>query len=376
MMESVYETAGGPPLILGVGALARLADHDIVAGRPAVIIADAAVAAAGIVARIERSVDAIATFVTPPAEPTSDSVDAAADVVRGAPNDVVVIGVGGGSALDTAKQAAAVGADVHSVEHYTLSAHSMPPRRSLIAVPTTSGTGAEVTRTCVLTDRLGRKVWTWDQRLVPDLVVLDPSTTVSVPAPVTASTGLDAFVHAVEAATGLRTTDSVRAAARQAIDLIVRHLPTAVARGDDLDARQAMQEAAYFAGVAIDGGGTGVAHAIGHALGVLAHVPHGVAVGTAFVATLDWSIEGAPDRYANADVTAEVLSSLIDAASFSQALRGLPALSVDVDELAAATRAPENLPMWDNNARVGSPADAEHLAERTIATFRALQGSR
>ena len=184
------------------------------------------------------------------------------------------------------------------VEHYALGANPLPGHRPMVAIPTTAGTGAEVTRTCIVTDRDGRKVWTWGDELLPDLVVLDPASTVTMPSHVTAATGLDAFVHAIEAVSGRRSTALVTAPALHALRLVLDHLPIAVTQPDDLDARQAMQEAAFLAGLAIDGGGTGIAHSIGHALGTLAHVPHGVAVAIGLAAALEWNVDGAPGAYA------------------------------------------------------------------------------
>ncbi len=235
----------------------------------------------------------------PAGEPDASSVDAAAELVRSMPG-AIVIGVGGGSALDTAKQAAVVATAAMGVEHYALGANPLPGHRPIIAIPTTAGTGAEVTRTCIVTDRDGRKVWTWGDELLPDLVVLDPASTVTMPAHVTAATGLDAFVHALEAVSGRRTTALVTAPALHALRLVRRPPPDRRRRPDDLDARQAMQEAALLAGLAIDGGGTGIAHSIGHALGTLAHVPHGVAVAIGLAAALDWNVDGAPDAYTSA----------------------------------------------------------------------------
>src|SRR3954447_26482506 len=96
----------------------------------------------------------------PAGEPTVASVNAAADAVRRLP-EAVVIGIGGGSALDTAKQAAVVAAGASGIEPYLLCANPFGGRRPIIAIPTTSGTGAEVTRTCILSDAGGRKLWTW-----------------------------------------------------------------------------------------------------------------------------------------------------------------------------------------------------------------------
>src|SRR5690606_28656964 len=153
-------------------------------------------------------------------EPTAWSVDAAADAVR-AVREPVVIGVGGGSALDTAKQAAAVAGGPFGLEHYVLGAHALPVGPPVPDIPTTSGPGSEVTRTCVLRDRAGRKVWVWADALRPRLVLLDAAATVTLPPTITAATGLDAFVHAVEAVTGRRTSRDVATSAHRAIRLII-----------------------------------------------------------------------------------------------------------------------------------------------------------
>jgi alcohol dehydrogenase class IV len=251
----------------------------------------------------------------------------------------------------------------------------------MIAIPTTAGTGAEVTRTCIVTDRDGRKVWTWGDALLPDLVVLDPASTVTMPTHVTAATGLDAFVHALEAVSGRRSTALVTAPALHAMRLVVDHLPIAVAAPNDLGARQAMQEAALLAGLAIDGGGTGIAHSIGHALGTLAHVPHGVAVAIGLAAALDWNVEGAADAYASAAAALgrpaaelpDLLAELLAAVTLSAAIRRLPALELEPDQIAASMVAEENLPMYRNNCRLADDAERRHLAVRTLAVWNELR---
>lgn len=322
----------------------------------------------------------VEVYVVPPTEPHAASVDAAAQLVRATP-DAIVIGVGGGSALDTAKQAAVVATAPMGVEHYALGANALPGHRSMVAIPTTAGTGAEVTRTCIVTDRAGRKVWTCGDELLPDLVVLDPVSTVTMPAHVTAATGLDAFVHALEAVTGRRGTALVAASALHALRLVVDHLPSAVTEPDDLDARRAMQEAALLAGLAIDGGGTGIAHSIGHALGTLGHVPHGVAVAIGLAAALDWSVEGAPEAYSSAAAVLGrpvgelpgMLCELLTAVGLTGAVGRLPELEIQPDELAAAMIAEENLPMYRNNCRIADDAERRHLAARTLDVWNDLR---
>ena len=151
------------------------------------------------------------------------------------------------------------------------------------------------------------------------------------------------------------------ASALHALRLVVDHLPIAVAEPNDLEARQAMQEAALLAGLAIDGGGTGIAHSIGHALGTLAHVPHGVAVAIGLAAALDWNVDGAPDAYTSAAAALgrpvgelpDLLAELLAAVTLSAAIRRLPELELEPDQIAAAMVAEENLPMYRNNCRLG-----------------------
>ena len=306
-------------------------------------------------------------------EPTSQSVDDAADVVRDAGSPVVV-GIGGGSALDTAKQAAAVAGGPFGVGHYALGANALPVGAPVVAIPTTAGTGSEVTRTCVLTDQNGRKVWIWGDELLPRLVLLDPTATATLPPHITAATGLDAFVHAVEAVSGRRSSTAVATSALRAIRLVLDHLPAAVADGSDLDVRLAMQEAALLAGLAIDDGGTGIAHSIGHALGTLAHVPHGVSVAVGLGAAIDWNIDGAPESFASVagvvgvPVTAlgDVYRTLLEASGFSLALVGVGPLSVDPADLAETMVAVENRPMYDNNCRLADDGERLALARSTL----------
>ena len=199
--------------------------------------------------------------------------------------------------------------------------------------------------------------------------------TVSVPPHVTAATGLDAFVHAVEAVTGRRTSEHVAAAAMEAIALVADHLAVAVEHPDDLDARRALQDAAMLAGMAIDAGGTGIAHAIGHSLGSLGHVPHGVAVAAGLRAALEWNIAGGDGAYepvatalgcSLADVPSRV-DALLDGCRFADVVRRVGPLAIDVDELAQMLVADENRPMHDNNCRLAGDDDRRHLAESTLS---------
>ena len=372
----VPQIFGGPDALNQLPALVQASGAQSVA-----VIADAAVEGNGFLERLKAVLPGIQTFIVAPGEPTCAETNRAADFARTLLNPLI-LGVGGGSALDIAKQVAAVIRAPQGIEHYLLCANPFAGRAALITVPTTSGTGAEVTRTCVVSDDAGRKLWTWGEELLPDAVILDPAVTASMPPFVTAATGLDALVHAIEAATSGRHNEVARASALQAIRLIRQALPRAVQDGSDLLARQQMQEAALLAGIAIDNCGTGVAHCIGHALGTLYHLPHGVAVTVALEAALPWNIkesaayEGVAQAFGvSVPELPAAFSALLDATGLNEAVRRALEVQIDPAQLAALMRAPENLPMLSNNARLAQPADDLLLAEATARLWAARLGA-
>jgi alcohol dehydrogenase len=347
-----------------------------------VLIADQAMVEGGYTQKIKEALKKypVGEHIVPAGEPTVDSVNAAALFARSYPR-AVIIGVGGGSALDTAKQAAAIVPSHEGIEHYLLGANPFPGRRHLIAIPTTAGTGAEVTRTCIVSDSSGRKLWTWGNELLPDAVILDATVTATVPATVTASTGLDAFTHALEANTGGRKNAISSAAALQAIRLVRRHLPAAVRNPQDLEARAALQQAALLAGTAIDNSGTGIAHCIGHALGTLYNVPHGTAVTLGLEASLEWNIAGSSEAYKDAADVFHVkphdlptaFKKLLEDSHFVDAVRGLKDADLDANAIAQTMNAPENQPMLQNNARVVNETDRLELAKRTVLAWHRIR---
>ena len=358
-----YELGKVPHILVGSEHLKNLPELvQSLSGESVVFIVDSAVAKGDYFKALQGFGLPMSTFVMPASEPCVATVNAAVEIARQQPQTVVV-GIGGGSALDTAKQVAAVIASDKPIEHYLLCANPWYGRRPIIAIPTTSGTGSEVTRTCIVTNAEGRKMWTWGDELLPDIVILDPVATVSMPEWVTVSTGLDAFVHALEAATGQRRNMISRGLALQAIRLIFYNLHVAVTEPQNLEARQAMQEAAMLAGMAIDNCGTGIAHCIGHALGTLYHIPHGVAVTLALQASFDWNIEGGEIPYRE---VSEIFGVYVKAMpiTYRELLHKLkfadvvkPEFDLDAEDIAKMMAAPENLPMLTNNWRFADEKD-------------------
>lgn len=208
--------------------------------------------------------------------PTVDNVEQALNMYRELGCDSL-IAIGGGSSMDCAK---AVGARVvypnktlNQMRGVLRVLHRLP---TLIAIPTTAGTGSETTLAAVITDA-PRKYAMMSFPLIPRYAVLDGKLTCSLPPQLTATTGMDALTHAVEAYIGRSTTAQTRRLALEAVELVFTNLKTAYSQGDNLEAREKMLLAAYKAGIAFSKSYVGYVHAVAHSLGGKYNTPHGLA---------------------------------------------------------------------------------------------------
>ena len=179
----------------------------------------------------------------------------------------IVIGFGGGSAIDTAKGII-----------YFSGLKNLAPKPLFVAVPTTSGTGSEVTAATVITDSENKsKHLIFSEDILADVAILDPGLTVSVPSAVTANTGMDVLTHALEAYVALGANVFSDAMAEKSVELLLKSLLSCYRDGSDLRSRTMMQEASTLAGIAFNTAGLGVNHSIAHQLGGTFHIPHGLA---------------------------------------------------------------------------------------------------
>lgn len=250
--------------------------------RHALIITDQGIRALGLLRRLEIALTDNHIFYTiydkTVANPTTVNVEEAVALYHAQECDCI-IGFGGGSSMDCAK---AVGA---RIAHPRLSLAKMKGILKvwkklplLIAIPTTAGTGSETTLACVITDAETRHKYVINSfPLIPHYAVLDPKVTLSLPPHITATTGMDALTHAVEAFIGRSTTRGTRKNALMAVKLIFENLDTAYADGNCVNARRNMLHAAYYAGCAFTKSYVGYVHAVAHSLGGEYNVPHGLA---------------------------------------------------------------------------------------------------
>ncbi len=210
-----------------------------------------------------------------------------------------ILAMGGGSVIDAAKFLWA------QYEHPQLVlTRTSPPtietlrqKARLIAVPTTAGSGSEASQAAVLSGENGAKIPYVSPHWVPDIVILDPTMTVSLPRELTIATGFDALTHAVESAVSSLGNPFLRAVAATSVRLVIKHLPDASENPQDLAARGGMLEAAFLAGICQSTASTGAAHALSHATSKMFGAQHGASTGFFMVPTMRWNLTKAATVY-------------------------------------------------------------------------------
>jgi len=273
------------------------------------VLADPGVVAAGLLAPVTESLAAaglayvVYTQVVP--NPDTGSVDAAVAAFRESQADAIV-GIGGGSGLDTAKAVRLVAggpAEGRVAEYaYRMGDQARPHPRQLppyIAIPTTAGTGAEVTPWAVITDAADKfKFGVGGPRSVPTIALIDPELMLTLSPFLTAATGMDSLTHCIEAYVSTNHNPALDPMILYGIELVGLSLPVAVAQGANRDARYDMAQAAYIGGVAISSKWLGACHSLAHQLSGFANVQHGLANAIMLPHQMEYSLPGAIERYA------------------------------------------------------------------------------
>lgn len=289
-------------------------------------------------------------------DPTDVSIDQGVEVFRSGGYDGLV-GLGGGSAIDTAKAIGAVaanGADrVVTLRNNPPAIQSMLP---LLAIPTTAGTGSEVTNMAVFTEVAnGFKGGLSNIILRPGVALVDPELTISMSRTMTIGTGVDALTHAVESYATKNDNPFSDALALYAIELIVTALPVAAEDGDDIEARGSMSLAAAMAGVSFSMSGLSANHGISHALGEKYHLHHGLACGVALAAVMEYNLEVRQSKIARL------------APVFGVETQGLDEREAALAATAAMRRFVKDLGVYDMvREGIGGPIDVQDIAERSM----------
>lgn len=287
----------------GVGAVTTLPDEiRAVGGTSVLLVSDPGLVAAGVVDRVAALLrkdglePAIFTEVEP--EPDAKGVMAAAELARSSSADVVV-GVGGGSALDTAKSAALMARNPGHIRDY--SGLNVPSERGIpvIALPTTAGTGSECAIWAVISEKQKHdKYGVGGRNMTAAVALCDPALTLTLPARQTVSTGADALAHALESYVNKATQPISEALSEKAMELIARSFRSAVFQGADIDARSDMMIAATMAACAFAPTRLGLAHAMAMPLGAHAKIPHGDVIAILLPEVMRFNVVAAQRQFA------------------------------------------------------------------------------
>lgn len=390
-MSTPYTLFNAGRIVGGPGSLDQLpALAAELRARRVLVVSDKGVAAAGLVeparAALAKAGLAVQVIDNTPPEPEVNDVEAVLAAARegfGAQGCDLVVGIGGGSAMDVAKIVAVLLAHPTPLralldKSATIAARGLPT----IMVPTTSGTGSEATpNSIILVPEDELKVGIVSPLLMPDVVILDPLLTLSLPAAVTASTGMDALTHAIECYCSKKGTPFSDLYGLEAIRLIAGSLRRAFDNGRDLQARADMLLGAFYGGACIATSSTTAVHALAYPLGGKYRVPHGLSNAMLLPTVMEFNLEGSEARFAAmARAMGLDVAGLSERAAGERFIAALHRLNADlgirsdlkavgvteadldglVDGAAKVTR------LLDNNPRTMSRADMRAIYQRLI----------
>jgi len=283
-----------PVMFVGPGSTSRLCGLIVGSGaRRTLVVTDAVLARLGLVEPVRRALEAegidVAVFDGIVPDPTHEVLAAGLAAVRAHGSDSI-LALGGGSSIDGAKVIAAMATTGKSPAQLVGTLKVNKPLLPLYVVPTTAGTGSEVTVVAVVTDAAKHeKSVVIDPKLVPVAAALDPVMMKGMPPSITAATGMDALTHAVEAYQGRWPQADTAMLCVSAVRLVFANLPRAYAHGEDLEARESMALASLYAGLAFTRAAVGYVHAFSHKLGGLYGLPHGLGNAIVLPKVLDFS---------------------------------------------------------------------------------------
>jgi alcohol dehydrogenase class IV len=325
-----------PRIVMGPGALNQLTDEvRVLKAKKVLIVTDQGLIEAGLVKKAQdlltKADIKYAVFGDVEADPRYEIVADCVEMVRREKADLL-IGFGGGSPIDIAKVSAVMATNEGPISEYF--GIDLVPKAGLpiLIIPTTAGTGSEVTPIAILSDHTEKlKKGIVSQHLFPSAALLDAELTLGLPAHVTAATGMDALIHAVEAFTSKNATSITDMLARQAMGLIAKNIRTAYADGSNLAARSNMLEGSLLAGMAFCNAGVTAVHAFAYPIGAEFHISHGVANSIMLGPVMEFNQLGNPAKFARiAEYLGENTAGFSEREAAQAAVKAMRALAADL----------------------------------------------
>ena len=375
-----------PRILMGCGALRQVASEvNRLQCRRVMIVTDKTLVEAGLSAKVENVLSEAGIqwtrFDAVEPDPRFEIAVKAAEAAKTAGADLI-IGLGGGSPLDIAKVCAVLVTNTKPVsELFGIDLVSSAGLKTIL-IPTTAGTGSEVTPIAILSDENEKlKKGIVSPRLFPAVAIVDPELTLGMPPHVTAATGLDALIHAMEAFTSKNANSLSDVLARQAMKLVYGHIRKAFANGEDIDSRAKMLEGSLLAGMAFANAGVTAVHAFAYPIGAEFHIPHGVANSIMLPPVMEFNMLGNLEKFAEmAEIFGEpvsglnlreralrmvkAISELVDDLQVPRKLRGFGVTETHIPELAQAVMKVTRL--LANNPRRITLSDAETIYRQVL----------
>lgn len=373
-------------IVMGPGSIQGLAGEiKRLKGTKVLIVTDPGLVSTGIVGRVEGLLSEagipFSVFDQVEPDPRFEIAADALALIRAEKADLV-IGLGGGSSIDIAKVAAILATNTDPITAYFGIDLVPNPGLKTVLIPTTAGTGSEVTPIAILSDHHDKlKKGIVSPYLLPACALLDPELTVGLPPGVTAATGMDALIHAIEAYTSKNATSITDMLAVKAMELIFDNLRIACANGENLEARAKMIEGSLLAGMAFANAGVTAVHAFAYPIGSEFHIPHGVANTIMIVPVMEFNLMGNLPKFADiADIFGQNTEGLSERQAAQLSVEAVRELAEDLDvpsRLSVYGVKEEDIPglakgvmkvtrLLANNPRVLSLKDAEMIYRKVL----------
>jgi alcohol dehydrogenase class IV len=353
-------------ILFGVGSVEKIGtEAQLLKAKKVLIITDPGVIQVGLLESVEKSLQSVnlpfVIFDGVEPDPRIEVVEKSVEKAKKEGIDLI-IGFGGGSSLDIAKVTSIMITNTGKIDSFFGIDLVPNPGVPVILIPTTAGTGSEVTPIAILSDTKEKlKKGIVSPTLFPEVAILDPKLTIGLPPSVTAFTGMDALTHAIEAYYSINATDITDLLAFKAMELLSKNLRMAYAHGENLAARSCVLEGSLLAGIAFANAGVGAVHAFAYPLGGEFHLAHGLTNTLMLPYVMRYNILGCPYKFAQmAKAFGEKVEGISELVGAEIAVRFVERLSDDI-------RVPRRL------RDVGIPEDAiPRLAEAAMKVTRLL----